>query len=736
MAYDWNKITRDAENARDLMTSDFQKGWKEFSNLFSQYGKDGMLYYQRGKGLEHHKLYRAAIEDYKSAEHLFPKREFKNLAQIAYLKLESQLQRNQTQKLETQNPSPESSFSDPVPDDPFWDRSQMNVIYKPKGSRLLVNAGPGQGKTAVACARIAYLIDKENVSPSCIWLISFTRTAVREMQSRISTYLKNRFDIDSIRIETIDSLAWKLHSGFNNQARIISYDDNIKSLLELMESDKDIADYLENNIEHLVIDEGQDIVGLRMKLLDRIIALLSPESGVTIFHDPAQAIYGFSVDEDPETVNGPTKKISLPEKLKSYKGSSFREFHLEKIYRTSSPSLLRIFSETRKKLLDPQSDPNLKLENVLSEIMKNAEGSIPEHENSENPLNKDTFILFRRRAEVLLKSSFMFSRNQPHRIRISGLPVRIVPWIGICLSGFSGKVINKRTFLDLWRAGGLNEIPGIPESEKAWQDLVRAAGKNDSLIDLDVLTRILSTPKPPSEFCIPDTGEYGPIIGTIHACKGRETEEVHLMIPVSFPKGSEAEIDEEARILYVGATRGRKSLFIGKGYNHISSCINKSNRVYSIKKNIKEAQVMIGCERDLLPSGLAGKGPENFLTPESVSESQNFLRSIHGRILEACAITDHSVPNYPFRLFIEGKHRATLSGSVNEDLFTIGNQILPARLRPPDAIKHLWINGIQTIVITDSPERDRLHPPWNRTGILLAPILFGYTKVYFPFRRH
>ena len=311
MAYDWNKITRDAENARDLMTSDFQKGWKEFSNLFSQYGKDGMLYYQRGKGLEHHKLYRAAIEDYKSAEHLFPKREFKNLAQIAYLKLESQLQRNQTQKLETQNPSPESSFSDPVPDDPFWDRSQMNVIYKPKGSRLLVNAGPGQGKTAVACARIAYLIDKENVSPSCIWLISFTRTAVREMQSRISTYLKNRFDIDSIRIETIDSLAWKLHSGFNNQARIISYDDNIKSLLELMESDKDIADYLENNIEHLVIDEGQDIVGLRMKLLDRIIALLSPESGVTIFHDPAQAIYGFSVDEDPETVNGPTKKISL-----------------------------------------------------------------------------------------------------------------------------------------------------------------------------------------------------------------------------------------------------------------------------------------------------------------------------------------------------------------------------------------------------------------------------------------
>ena len=39
--------------------------------------------------------------------------------------------------------------------------------------------GPGTGKTAVACARVAELIDK-GVNPAGIWLISFTRTAIRQ----------------------------------------------------------------------------------------------------------------------------------------------------------------------------------------------------------------------------------------------------------------------------------------------------------------------------------------------------------------------------------------------------------------------------------------------------------------------------------------------------------------------------------------------------------------------------
>lgn len=65
-----------------------------------------------------------------------------------------------------------------------WDSAQIKVIEESVSSRILVSAGPGMGKTAVACARVAHMIE-QGVPASGIWLISFTRTAVREIRDRI-----------------------------------------------------------------------------------------------------------------------------------------------------------------------------------------------------------------------------------------------------------------------------------------------------------------------------------------------------------------------------------------------------------------------------------------------------------------------------------------------------------------------------------------------------------------------
>ena len=77
--------------------------------------------------------------------------------------------------------------TDPSSVEPIvWDDCQERVIKAPPGNRVLVHAGPGTGKTAVACARVAHLIDGKEIEPSRIWLISFTRTAVK----RYATGLK------------------------------------------------------------------------------------------------------------------------------------------------------------------------------------------------------------------------------------------------------------------------------------------------------------------------------------------------------------------------------------------------------------------------------------------------------------------------------------------------------------------------------------------------------------------
>ena len=128
-----------------------------------------------------------------------------------------------------------------------WDRSQRDVIDAPQEDRLLVGAGPGTGKTAVACARVSQLIDQDGLEPSRIWLISFTRTAVREIRDRIAAYLEDASAAYAVKIATLDSHAWTIHSGFDDEARILgSYEENIERVLELVREDESVAEYLES----------------------------------------------------------------------------------------------------------------------------------------------------------------------------------------------------------------------------------------------------------------------------------------------------------------------------------------------------------------------------------------------------------------------------------------------------------------------------------------------------------
>ena len=133
-----------------------------------------------------------------------------------------------------------------------WDNSQREVIDAPPEARLLISAGPGTGKTAVACARIAQLIAEHDVEPSAVWLVSFTRTAIREIRDRIAGYLDDPEDAHVVNLATLDSNAWRIHVGFDPNARFPSYEENIAKVLDLVRSDEDVADHLAN-LRHLLV---------------------------------------------------------------------------------------------------------------------------------------------------------------------------------------------------------------------------------------------------------------------------------------------------------------------------------------------------------------------------------------------------------------------------------------------------------------------------------------------------
>jgi len=95
-----------------------------------------------------------------------------------------------------------------------WDHLQQEIIEGTPGRKVIVSAGPGMGKTSVACARVAYLIKTENVHDGSIWLVSFTRAAIAELNGRIDEFSDDANTGFAVKISTIDSQAWMMCPSF------------------------------------------------------------------------------------------------------------------------------------------------------------------------------------------------------------------------------------------------------------------------------------------------------------------------------------------------------------------------------------------------------------------------------------------------------------------------------------------------------------------------------------------
>ncbi|HEY9573915.1 MAG TPA: ATP-dependent helicase [Lachnospiraceae bacterium] len=120
---------------------------------------------------------------------------------------------------------------------------------------MMVLAGPGSGKTYVLTRRVKYLIEKENVSPSSILVVTFTKAAAGQMRERFLSMVKEK----STRVSfgTFHSVFFtilKAAYGFNGQ-NILTEEEKRKILkgyiyghgLEI----EDEGDFLEQVIKEI-----------------------------------------------------------------------------------------------------------------------------------------------------------------------------------------------------------------------------------------------------------------------------------------------------------------------------------------------------------------------------------------------------------------------------------------------------------------------------------------------------
>ncbi|MEW6440354.1 MAG: UvrD-helicase domain-containing protein [bacterium] len=78
------------------------------------------------------------------------------------------------------------------------------------GSRLLVVAGPGTGKTMTLTCKIAYLVREIGLPPERILAVTFTLKAAREMEERLASLLGPSDDRAKVRVRTFHALGAEL----------------------------------------------------------------------------------------------------------------------------------------------------------------------------------------------------------------------------------------------------------------------------------------------------------------------------------------------------------------------------------------------------------------------------------------------------------------------------------------------------------------------------------------------
>lgn len=618
------------------------------------------------------------------------------------------------------------------PPDAVWDKCQTQVVEAKADARLIVEAGPGTGKTAVACARLAHLISEEDVEPSNTWMISFTRTAVAEIRARLHSYVGDASF--AIRIATIDSHAWSIHSGHNPNARLTgSYEESIAQVINLLKTDEDVADEL-LQIEYVVIDEAQDLVGQRADLIEELVKRLPLDCGVTVFADEAQAIYGFSDDSVGHRKGGAAKPGKpLLDRLRAERSLGFETLILKEIYRTSSPGLRKIFSDLRKDVLDKNRHRDGFHAETAERIRELADRKgLKWTEMRVADFTRDDLLLFRTRGEVLMAAQFC---DLPHRLRLSGYGVTLPAWLAICFSDFVEPNLVERHFLDLWAKRIENKAAPHYGPVEAWQHLLRVAGRKDGSVDMLKLRRRLGQVRPPVELTLPEYGLEGPIVGTIHASKGREASNVVLLLPNGAEFESAEDEAEEARVLFVGATRARTSLIVGES-NAFRSSTLASGRVYRSVNygRFKATMVEVGREGDITARGLVGRRE---FTRDLALAGQTFLAK---RADVVTTLKLEADPDLDWRYRIWNGDQDPCVGVLSSKLTSDLWQILETRNqrqshKPPGYVKHVRGQGSATIVLgPDDSDLETLNEPWATSGFVLAPRIAAFPPFLF-FRR-
>ncbi|MFJ2030752.1 UvrD-helicase domain-containing protein [Streptosporangium sp. NPDC087985] len=434
---------------------------------------------------------------------------------------------------------------------------QEAVVRQPADALLLVTAGAGSGKTHTLVRRLDVLVAQEELGAGEILVLSFSRAAVRELRTRLARHGEAA---RHVRAQTFDSWALDVlvQVAADEEWRSRSFEDRIVGATDAIADGR--ADHLYEELRNVVIDEVQDLVGSRRELVETLLERY--DCGFTVVGDPAQAIYGFQV-EDPEERAGETNRffdwlritfgddlleLRLTENFRARTEESRTALPIGPVLRAGAeardaPHLgPKTFNELRTALLGTLNIGELDDEFVLA-ALRDPVGS--------------TAILSRTNGQALLVSGQLHAGQVPHRLQRAAQDRAVPSWVATLFRSSIGSVLTRDRFDEL--IPDLRLSPG-DDPDALWGLLLRSTTRrgNRHSIDLVDLRSALAAGRLPDEITAQPSSPL--VVSSFHRAKGLEFDRVIVVDPGPLLDGRESDPDEEARMLYVAMTRPRDEL--------------------------------------------------------------------------------------------------------------------------------------------------------------------------------
>lgn len=550
--------------------------------------------------------------------------------------------------------------------------SQDAVISADTDSRICVTAGPGTGKTYIVIKRLQKLLAHDHPSKA-ILVLCFSKNAVYIIRERLRAELGDRVDAliadERLVIRTFDSFATYMLA--DELPKGLGYDQRIELFT------KKLADHpgLLDDVEYLIVDEMQDTVGARARMLKAIIE--QSGFGVLLLGDRCQAIYDWSV----RGADGWTSS-----ELFDWIGSQgFQIIELEKNYRQET-ELGGLGDFMRQSLLNGGEEEQ---EQALELCKVKIEARWPGYTLDNLPrklLRENELILCKTNGEAAAVSDLLYGGSQfiEHTVQQNANHKTLAPWIGMLLGGCTKPIMDRDAFLA--RA----EAYGMADAGEKWAALLSLDSHTRSKVlhRQDVLSRLTVTDDLPG-ICLNRAGE-GVIVSTVHRAKGSEAEHAYWMdSPLVFDKqaGEDGAKSDALKAAYVAITRAKKDIRLIESKNLYIRSLGDGHWIKTgLGKNMRPycAGITLQPEDVDLASCAAGTEAE---------QKQEIIRSLEPGL----DVSLYPAPDGTFEVFFDGMPIGKTTAQFTAALFE-GFQMTNKNRNMPVSLDSVYISSLVTVV--------------------------------------